>query len=277
MDVTDCRDLTSLQAILFMIMFLQASAKLSTCYSHIGIALRSAVRMGLHRSVAVQVNPIDREIRKRVFWVIRNMDIYVGKSGNALSFQPLILTGSYFERKGAILGLPMMLSDDDIDQELPLDVDDDCITETEVKSVQPGRTSLMTAVNAHTRLVRILAKTVKYIYPLHGVHTSPSQTSVVSHAKIREIEQDMQRWMEDLPTALRPGSEVPAELLRYEKCSTAAIHTLTDRICVGPSSFYASPMRTSKFCFTVHSCTTLHEQSRQSRPVDDLMLVPQRA
>lgn len=84
MDVTDCRDLTSLQAIVFMIMFLQASAKLSTCYSHIGIALRSAVRMGLHRSVSVNFNPIDRETRKRLFWVIRNMDTYVGKSEEVL-------------------------------------------------------------------------------------------------------------------------------------------------------------------------------------------------
>lgn len=84
MDVTDCRDLTSLQAIVFMIMFLQASAKLSTCYSHIGLALRSAVRMGLHRSVSVNFNPIDREIRKRLFWVIRNMDTYVGKSEEVL-------------------------------------------------------------------------------------------------------------------------------------------------------------------------------------------------
>lgn len=93
-DVSDCRDLMSLriclpyahidqsnpklEALLFMIMFLQASAKLSTCFSHIGIALRSAVRMGLHRSVANHFCPIEQETRKRVFWVVRNMDIYVG-------------------------------------------------------------------------------------------------------------------------------------------------------------------------------------------------------
>lgn len=78
MDVTNCRDLISLQALLFMIMFLQASAKLSTCFSHIGIALRSAVRMGLHRSVPNQFSPIEQETRKRTFWTIKNMDVYVG-------------------------------------------------------------------------------------------------------------------------------------------------------------------------------------------------------
>ncbi|KAL9612286.1 MAG: hypothetical protein Q9167_003109 [Letrouitia subvulpina] len=157
-------------------------------------SLRSAVRMGLHRSVSVNFNPIDREVRKRLFWVIRNMDTYVG----------------------AMLGLPMLLSDDDIDQEVPLEVDDDCITETEVKPMPSGRISLMTAANAHSRLVKILPKTVKYIYPLHNTRKHPGQTSVVSHAKIREIEQDMQQWMEDLPMGLRPGGEAPPELVRVQ-------------------------------------------------------------
>ena len=80
MDVTDCRDLVSLQALLFMIMFLQASSKLSTCCSHIGIALRSALRMGLHRSIPNRFSPVEQETRKRVFWVIRTMDIYAGES-----------------------------------------------------------------------------------------------------------------------------------------------------------------------------------------------------
>lgn len=113
-----------------------------------------------------------------------------------------------------MLGLPMLLSDDDIDQEVPLEVDDDCITETEVKPMPSGRISLMTAANAHSRLVKILPKTVKYIYPLHNTRKHPSQTSVVSHVKIREIEQDMQQWMKDLPMALRPGGEAPPELVR---------------------------------------------------------------
>lgn len=31
---------------------------------------------------------------------------------------------------------------------------------------------------------------------------------MVSHSKIREIERDLQNWMEELPPALRPGTEV---------------------------------------------------------------------
>ncbi|KAI4100745.1 MAG: hypothetical protein L6R37_005282 [Teloschistes peruensis] len=218
MDATACRDLVSLQALLFMIMFLQASAKLSTCYSHIGIALRSAVRMGLHRSVSNEFCPIEKETRKRTFWVIRNMDIYVG----------------------ALLGLPIMLSDDDIDQEFPLEVDDACITSDGILPMPPGRTSLMTAFNAHVRLVKIMAKTVRYVYPLHTMRSKKKHAYVVQHAKIREVEQDMQQWMEDLPMALRPGGEALPELLRVQqllRMSYAHIQIILYR----PFLHYASP------------------------------------
>ncbi|KAI4256473.1 MAG: hypothetical protein LQ352_002079 [Teloschistes flavicans] len=218
MDATDCRDLVSLQTLLFMIMFLQASAKLSTCYSHIGIALRSAVRMGLHRSVSNQFCPIEKETRKRTFWVIRNMDIYVG----------------------ALLGLPIMLSDDDIDQEFPLEVDDACITSDGILPMLPGKTPLMAAFNAHVRLVKIMAKTVRYIYPLHTMRSKTKHAYVVHHSKIREVEQDMQRWMEELPMALRPGGDTLPDLLRVQqllRMSYAHIQIILYR----PFLHYASP------------------------------------
>lgn len=185
-DVTECRDLTSLQILLYLILFLQSSARLSTCYSYIGIALRSAIRMGLHRSVSNVFNPVETELRKRIFWIVRKLDIYVG----------------------ALLGLPQMLSNEDIDQEMPLEVDDEYITTEGISPMPPGKLSLFTALNDHTRLVEILAKTVKYIYPIKGNHDSHGKTShsyVVSHASIREIEQDLQHWMEALPMQFRPS------------------------------------------------------------------------
>ena len=217
MEITDCRDLTSLQTVLFMIMFLQSSAKLSTCYSHIGIALRSAIRMGLHRVVPVRFNPVERETRKRIFWVIRMMDTYVG----------------------ALLGLPKLLSDEDIDQELPIEVDDEFITTENVLPMPPGRVSVMAAFNAHAGLIKIMAKTVKYIYPVRGLahtHGQSSQSYLVSHAKIREIEQDLQEWNENLPMSLRPGGEAPAELARWVNPARNHDEGLTQH--PGYSSFY---------------------------------------
>ncbi|KAI5286007.1 hypothetical protein KEM55_000440, partial [Ascosphaera atra] len=116
LDITECRDLTSLQAIIFMIIFLQSSASISTCYSYIGIALRSALRLGLHRSVTASFNYVEQEMRKRVFWVVRKMDVHVS----------------------TVMGLPSMLTDDDIDQEYPLAVDDEYITPTAILPMPEG-------------------------------------------------------------------------------------------------------------------------------------------
>lgn len=199
LDITDCRDIVSLQTILFMILFLQSSANLSTCYSYIGIALRSALRMGLHRNLAHSndFNPIEREVRRRLFWIVRKMDTYVS----------------------ALLGFPQMLSMDDIDQVQPIEVDDEYITKDAILPMPEGKTSLYAASNAHTKLMEILADVIKYIYPTKGIEQSADGTNsssyVISHVKIREIERDLAEWLDRLPMELRPGGDVSPDVLRY--------------------------------------------------------------
>ena len=198
-DITDCRDLTSLQAVIFMTMFLQSSANLNTCYSYIGIAQRSAVRMGLHRNLAGSFDPIEQETRRRVFWVIRILDTYVS----------------------TLLGFPHMLSSDDIDQEFPT-ADDEYITKERILPMSPGKMPLMAASNAHASLMAILAKVIKYIYPIKGLETSaqgvPKATYNVTYTKIREIEKDLAAWLDNLPMALRPGGDGSPDILRYVRC-----------------------------------------------------------
>ena len=180
-----------------MIMFLQSTARLSTCYSYIGVALRAALLLGLHRSISIKFNPIEQETRKRMFWVLRKMDAYVC----------------------TMLGLPLMLSDDDIDQEFPKEVDDDYIRADEMLPQPEGKLSMLASTNAHTRLVKILQKVMKYVYPIkgleHAARSSTEQAYFVSHGKIREIERDLQAWMEDLPMALRPSDDASQGLARY--------------------------------------------------------------
>ncbi|KAL6816305.1 putative C6 transcription factor [Trichoderma camerunense] len=196
-DMADCRDLVTLQTICFMILFLQSSAKLSTCYSYIGIAQRAALRLGLHRLVSGNFNALERELRKRIFWAIRNMDIYVS----------------------TLLGLPLLVSSDDIDQEYPLEVDDEYITPAGILPMPVGRTSLMMGVNAHTRLVDIIVKVVKYIYPVrHATHLAPSNhTYVVRHSRLREIEKDLESWMKSLPEVLQSRSETSPKLAQMQQ------------------------------------------------------------
>jgi hypothetical protein len=197
LDITDCRDLTSLQAIVFMIQFLQSSAKLSTCYAYIGVALRSALRMGLHRSFNSSFNPIEAETRKRLFWVIRRMDTYMG----------------------AMLGLPRFLEDEDIDQDFPVEVDDEYITETQILPMPEGSISVMSAFNAHTRIVQVLSKICRYVYPIKGTQAGGknSVTYTVKYSKIRELEQDLAQWLDELPMALKPGGEAPHIIIKVQQ------------------------------------------------------------
>jgi Fungal specific transcription factor domain len=193
-DITDCRDLTSIQTVAIMILFLQSTANLSTCYGYIGIALRACCRLGLHRNITANFNAIEIEERKRLFWLVRKMDAYVG----------------------AMLGLPQMLGDEDIDQDLPAEVDDDYIFEYGLRPMPSTEFSLMKATNAHTKLTDILRKVVRYIYPIKGlgdVHSGESYS--ISQNRLRELECDLQQWMDDLPMELRPSENSSAELSRW--------------------------------------------------------------
>lgn len=156
--------------------------------------MRSALRMGLHRSFNISFSPIEAETRKRLFWTIRRMDIYVG----------------------AMLGLPIFLENNDVDQDWPAEVDDEYITETEILPMPEGKISVLPASNAHAKLVCILEQICRKIYPIKGTQSGGknSVTYSISYSKIREIEQDLQQWLDQLPMALKPGGEVPYNIMR---------------------------------------------------------------
>ncbi|KAI7103897.1 hypothetical protein KC365_g1409 [Hortaea werneckii] len=194
MDIADCRDLTSIQAVMFMILFMQSSSKLSQCYAYVGVALRSALRMGLHRHHAGNFNPIEAEMRKRVFWIVRKMDIYVG----------------------AMLGLPQTLSDDEIDQDFPTEIDDEYITMDGMSPMPEGQISLMTAFNAHTRLVQLLSKIVRKVYPIKVQTGTPDKSYSVPFSVIRDLEGDLEQWKSSLPAILSP-CQAPERYTRVQQ------------------------------------------------------------
>ena len=195
-DITNCRDTTSLQTVVLMGLFLQCSLQMSTSYTYIGIALKSAVHMGLHRRVASPLNPIERETRRRIFWVLRKMDTYVS----------------------AVLGLPSSISDDDIDQEMPLEVDDACILEDRILPQHYGHFAQMTATNAHIRLMGILQKITTYVYPPKGLeHRIRGRRKVylVEQSKVYEIELALQRWLNELPESPEAFAHALERLTRH--------------------------------------------------------------
>jgi hypothetical protein len=160
--------------------------------------MAASLQMGLHRSQPAEMDSVERETRKRLFWTIRTLETYII----------------------AILGLPRTISDDDIDQEMPLEIDDEYITKEGIFPMPEGRVSLITASNAHIRLAYILGRVSTDVYPAKRMQREASQKTrayVVNNAKVREVENDLRSWMTSLPTYLRPGSASSKDLIRYTK------------------------------------------------------------
>ncbi|SCV05455.1 LANO_0H07866g1_1 [Lachancea nothofagi CBS 11611] len=192
-DITNARDLNSLQAIVMLFIFLQCSARLSTCYTYIGVAMRNALREGMHRNLNTEThgyNPIEIEMRKRLFYTIYKMDVYVN----------------------TMLGLPRSVSQRDFDQAFPAELTDEYITKTGLDYDKQGDVLSSAGIaNHHTRLIMILDNIVAELYPVKKTN------SLISHDVVTQLEIKLRRWLDNLPPELTPGlSDVPS---KYERAN----------------------------------------------------------
>jgi hypothetical protein len=201
------------------------------------------MHMGLHRSSNASFNPIDAEVRKRLFWSIRKMDTYVG----------------------TMLGLPIYLSDEDVDQDWPIEVEDEQITGTTIHSRPGQEIPILAASNAHTRIVQIFAKICKHMYPIKGSQSgAPSVTGLVSCMKIAELENDLERWTCDLPSVFKVGGVVSPTLTRYDQRSNYTPYECSQLMRSDKEFRLCSRWRTvmHECCSTAHSYITFRSRAR---------------
>jgi hypothetical protein len=123
-----------------------------------------------------------------------------------------------------LLALPTTLSDEDIDQELPLCVDDENLTTPS----SPLATSRMTAVNAHIRLIRIMRNLVHAIYP----RAKRSGNKIgdpyrVNYALIVKYEEQLDLWFQSLPASTPTDSIQPDNLRSDSELFFACFRVLT--------------------------------------------------
>ena len=180
-DLREIPDTPSLQALFMMSIFRQCCADLKGCYYYIGIAERAALAMGLHkRSSLVGPSQIQDECRKRLFWSIHKVDIYMN----------------------CILGLPCSLSEDMVDQELPLDIDDDRITAESHWSAadidKSGQHISSCGVNnEHTKLILIMSRIYRKFYTLN------LPILRIKERDITHFEKELGKWLEGIPPMLK--------------------------------------------------------------------------
>lgn len=193
LDITNTRDLNSIQAVLTLFIFLQCSARLSTCYSYIGVAMRSVLREGFHRKVPDNspLSLIEIECRKRLFFTIYKLDIYVN----------------------AMLGLPRSISPEDWDQTLPLDISDDNITDDKIYFERQNNVLSSAGIaNYHTKLLFILDLIMRELYPIKKTN------NVISHETVTRLEIKLKNWVDSLPMELKPNAKtIPPKYERANK------------------------------------------------------------
>ncbi|KAF6808231.1 finger protein [Colletotrichum sojae] len=175
--------LPHVQARLAQCFYLLAQSRLNHCWTLFGVTAHLAMALGIHRRSRVdtkmssRVDRVDLECRKRTFWCAYNLNTYLG----------------------AALGRPMTFHDEDIDQELPLCVDDE--------QLRPGPStlpvvcgpSIASAMVAQIKLSRILAHILRALYGIR-------QPSTEEHFTLASgFMQDLTEWREHISYLLDAG------------------------------------------------------------------------
>jgi hypothetical protein len=90
----------------------------------------------------------------------------------------------------------MLLRDADVSTEYPKDVDDENITHQGLSPTLPGELTKISSALALFKGSRILAKTLEELYPA-------SMTYQLSLKKLRALSDELDQWLQDLPSHLR--------------------------------------------------------------------------
>jgi hypothetical protein len=187
-DVIASSSMTSIQACVLQGTFLFSTNARDVCYNVLGLALRMAINMGMHRSLTADtLHPHVRELRNRLWW-----SVYTA------------------ERLFAVeMGRPLAIDDAEIDAPFPLD-----IAELRVEGM-PNNFHNQIAL---ATLCQIMGKIVKTVY---SNTASQKNGQVIYLEPLKLLKQELKRWKERLPTSLRttksPSRAVAHIHLTYEQ------------------------------------------------------------
>lgn len=122
--------LTSVQARLTQCYYLLTQSRINHCWRTFGTVSQLALAMGLNRSTSAPLDNMETEGRRRTFWCAYTLDVHLS----------------------VVLGRPQLFHDEDIDTELPVDIEDDSLVESQsAASASAAGFSTMLAPLAHIK------------------------------------------------------------------------------------------------------------------------------
>jgi hypothetical protein len=168
-DVVSSSSMTSVQACVLQGTFLLSTNARDVSYNMLGLALRMAVNMGMHRSVSTEsLHPHVRELRNRLWW-----SVYIA------------------ERLFSVeMGRPLAIDDSEIDVSFPVD-----IPELNINGQGNVRHQI-----AMAQLCQIMGKIVKEVYSNRTMSKNGKEIHPRSFERIRK---ELDRWKTELPEPLK--------------------------------------------------------------------------
>ncbi|KAJ7235609.1 fungal-specific transcription factor domain-containing protein [Mycena haematopus] len=163
--------------------FLYGSTGLHASWTFIGVGLRLAQDIGLHRRKArIEVPSVERELFKRAFWVLVCLDRIVS----------------------AGMGRACALQYEDFDIDQLLEVDDEYWEHpTHPFQQPPGIPSRVAYFNAYIHLNHILAFSLKTLYSLNKMPSLFSSFEDWDEHAVPELDSALNRWHQKIPDHLR--------------------------------------------------------------------------
>ena len=159
--------LWSVQALLGMAIVIKGNPNQGPVSLLISAAMKLAQRMGLHKQCQdPSISAAEIEERKRVFWIAYSLD-------KELSLR---------------MGQPSAQDDDDMDVELPSEIDDSLI--------RPGESTRKGFFNSRARLAVIQGQIYKRLYSVKATKQGTSERVVA----VTDLEATLQSWRASVPT-----------------------------------------------------------------------------
>lgn len=187
--------LESIEGMLLLVIFQLRSPMQQGLWSMVGLTMRHAVSLGLHRKF--NGNAVVDQRRKRIFWTVYMLERSIART----------------------LGRPMCISDRDIDVDLPANVSEDIDDDSEILSalqINRGMTSMSAAIHIF-RLARLESK----IYSC--VHRVDRPISEISMGKIARLRQLIEEWRDQISSSV-PYADNDGALAHYY--TTESYHIL---------------------------------------------------
>ncbi|KAF4760623.1 hypothetical protein N7455_000835 [Penicillium solitum] len=140
----EARSVDNIEAMVLLVVYHLRTASSHGMWYMIGLAMRTAIDLGLHRKAnEINMDPFTTQMRRRLFWTVYYLERVVSMS----------------------LGRPFSISDRHIDLDLPLEVDDDIEDPTLLTApLDPTKTTTLTFAIYLFKLRRIDSRIQHKIY-----------------------------------------------------------------------------------------------------------------